>query len=65
MEESKICEWCAKESADVVTYRQITNYVEDEQNIFTLCPNCREENDQHWAEMWREYNASVFKEQAE
>ena len=47
------CQCCGCLGAE--THRQNTRYVNDEQNIVTLCPCCREENDQHWAEMWSDY----------
>jgi len=36
------------------TYRQNTHYVEDHLNIVTLCPCCKQENDEYWEERWSE-----------
>jgi hypothetical protein len=44
------CQRCRRLGAE--TYRQRTHYVDDSQNIVTLCPDCRRENDEHWDVMW-------------
>ena len=40
------------------TQRQMTAYVNDEQNWVTLCAECAAANESNWEYMWREYNAS-------
>lgn len=47
------CERCG--ACDAETYRQRTQYAEEEWNWVTLCPPCREENDACWEEMWAKY----------
>ena len=47
------CSGCDR--LDAVRYRQNTRYVEDERNFVTLCPECRQKNDQHWSDMWADY----------
>lgn len=46
------CERCGEHGAE--RYRQNTQYENDESNFTTLCPGCREENDEYWAERWSE-----------
>jgi hypothetical protein len=48
----KRCQRCRRLGAK--TYRQRTRYEDDAQNIVTLCPDCRQENDEHWDMMWLE-----------
>lgn len=43
------------ESKNATRQRQNTAYNDDERNWVTLCPECAKANDEHWAEMWREY----------
>lgn len=46
------CQRCGVFGAE--TYRQRTRYQNDEENIVTLCPRCREENDEYWNDRWSE-----------
>lgn len=32
-----------------------TQYINEEQNYNTLCPECWKACDEHWKEMWRDY----------
>lgn len=50
------CDWCGRFGA--VTYHQRTNYEREEDNLVTLCPKCREKNDDYWDEIWDGYNSS-------
>ena len=43
------------DSQDAERYKQNTNYVDEDRNWVTLCPNCRAENDEFWEEQWAEY----------
>lgn len=47
------CDCCEGEGA--TRYRQNTQYIEEERNWVTLCPECRKENDEHWADMWSDF----------
>ncbi len=49
------CDFCNKESEEVVNCRQDTNFVDDDRNFVNACPSCRIENDKYWAEKWQEY----------
>ena len=49
------CQRCHVKSADMIRYHQGTKYVDDDSNWATLCPECRTENDEYWAEMWDRY----------
>ena len=40
--------------------RQNTQYVDDERNWVFLCNECNKRNEEYWADMWREYYASVL-----
>jgi Zn finger protein HypA/HybF involved in hydrogenase expression len=46
------CQRCRRFGAE--TYRQRTRYVNDENNIVTLCPTCKIENDEYWSQRWLE-----------
>lgn len=46
------------ERADATYQRRNTNYVNDESNFVTLCPDCMEASEAYWAEMWQEYWSS-------
>ena len=50
------CQCCQRGGA--IRRRQGTAYVEDELNWVTLCDECHELNEEHWADMWQEYYAS-------
>jgi hypothetical protein len=52
------CEACGNPNGE--RYRQNTQYCNDEYNFVTLCPECRIENDEHWAYMWKEYYAGLL-----
>ncbi len=41
-------------------YHQNTQYEQEVLNWVTLCPKCREENDEHWRGMWADYWGSVL-----
>lgn len=47
-------------SYNATRYRQNTQYHNDEDNFVTMCSECRKENDEYWAEMWRDYRNSVL-----
>lgn len=47
------CVLCGVDGA--VRYRQHTYYEPEEENWTTLCPECREMNDEHWQELWDMY----------
>ena len=49
------CERC--DSRNATKHRQNTSYVDDEFNFVTLCPICKEDNDEYWQERWDEYNS--------
>ena len=40
---------------NAVRYRMNTNYLNEELNWNTLCPDCQKLCDDHWKEMWKEY----------
>jgi hypothetical protein len=44
------CDRCRRFGAE--TYHQNTRYEKREDNIVTLCPCCKQENDEYWAERW-------------
>lgn len=46
------CERCQRFGAE--TYHQQTRYVNYDENIVTLCPCCKQENDEYWADRWSE-----------
>jgi hypothetical protein len=46
------CQRCRRFGA--VTYHQRTCYTNAADNIVTLCPACKEENDEYWDERWSE-----------
>lgn len=46
------CPACGRWFNRIETYRQHTNYVDDELNFFTGCKLCSEENDLYWEAMW-------------
>lgn len=46
------CQRCRRFGAE--TYRQRTRYDNDADNIVTLCPLCKSENDEYWDERWSE-----------
>ncbi|HUT42703.1 MAG TPA: hypothetical protein VMW95_00095 [Desulfobacterales bacterium] len=52
-EQPIICERCGE--AGAIRYHQRTQYEDPEDNMVTLCSECREENDAYWDEMWAEY----------
>lgn len=56
----KTCEHCGTESGEVVRHRQNTQYVNQEMNFVTLCPECKAENDEYWEERWAEYHSSCM-----
>lgn len=41
-------------------YRQNTYYPNEDDNWRTLCPQCRQWNDEYWEERWEEYWAGVL-----
>lgn len=50
-----ICEKCQEFSHRVIVYHQRTSYENIEDNYATLCPDCKQENDEYWNDMWIEY----------
>lgn len=52
------CERC--DSIDAWCHRQNTNYCDEEANFVTLCQECKDENDEYWAEMWDELRRNIF-----
>ncbi len=52
------CDHCGRFGAD--THRQNTRYCNDEDNIVTLCPECRRANDEHWRDMWSDYHSGLL-----
>jgi hypothetical protein len=50
------CDRCRRKLA--TRNRQRTSYVDGESNWATLCPDCQEEADEYWEEMWKEYYSS-------
>lgn len=54
----KRCQRCNCRGA--VTYRQRTNYTTESENIVTLCPVCRKENDAYWDDMWLDYYSGLL-----
>jgi hypothetical protein len=46
------CDHCRRFGAE--TYHQNTRFIKKEDNIVTLCPSCKEANDEYWAERWSE-----------
>jgi hypothetical protein len=47
------CQRCGSPGA--ITYEQRTRYVDHKLNIVTLCPICKEENDDYWDERWEDF----------
>lgn len=54
-----ICPACGKIKLSIKTVRQNTAYVDDFKNYFRGCEDCREQNDEYWAEMWNDYYGMV------
>lgn len=48
------------ESKNATCQRQNTQYVDDQYNWVTLCPQCMEANDEYWADMWKVYYGGLF-----
>jgi len=55
---SKRCQHCGRFGA--LTHYQNTAYVNDENNIVTLCPRCKELNDEYWRDMWADYHSGCL-----
>ena len=55
---SERCDRCGRSGA--TRTRQNTAYDDEKANWETLCPECQEEGDAYWKEMWRDYYASVL-----
>lgn len=53
------CPCCEKWFRRVRTLRQATQYIDDDQNWFTGCKKCDEQNDEYWADMWEQYYGSI------
>jgi hypothetical protein len=45
---------------DATRQRQNTAYMDEERNWVTLCPKCMKENDEEWADMWRDYYGGLL-----
>lgn len=45
---------------DAVRYHMNTAYVNVESNFMNLCPGCQKNSDEHWEEMWKEYNSGCL-----
>ena len=54
------CEACGVVSSDVVRYQQRTMYPDPEANMATLCPACKQHNDEYWDEMWAEIHGNIL-----
>ena len=50
------CQHCGAMTATL--NRQRTAYEDEEMNWATLCPDCQQESDVYWDEMWAEYYGS-------
>jgi len=55
MNELLKCNFCGKESPDVINYHQGTAYVNDIDNYVNTCPECKIKNDEYWRDMWADY----------
>jgi hypothetical protein len=49
------CHWSRTERR-----RMDTAYVNDESNYCEVCEECFEEIQEHWAEMWADYNSQRY-----
>ena len=47
------CQDCGAWGA--IHYHQRTQYANEQDNWVTLCPTCKERNDEYWDERWDEY----------
>ena len=52
------CERCRRFGAE--TYHQNTRYVNLGENIVCLCPRCKQENDEYWADMWSDLYSNIL-----
>ena len=48
------CQQCGRLGA--LHYHQRTMYPNESDNWVTLCPHCKQKNDEYWDERWAEYN---------
>lgn len=49
------CSFCRETNDTVRVYRQRTMYVDPESNYVAACPECEQENNAYWDDMWAEY----------
>jgi hypothetical protein len=52
------CDYCGRLGA--LTYHQRTQYENPAENIVTLCPACKERNDEYWDERWADYYSDIL-----
>lgn len=52
------CPVCKEDCKVVLTHRRLTQYCPDTLNYITCCSGCKEADDEHWKEMWKEYYES-------
>jgi|694.fasta_scaffold01261_37 hypothetical protein len=52
------CDYCGRFGA--LTYHQRTQYENPAENIVTLCPACKERNDEYWDERWADYYSDIL-----
>lgn len=55
---SRRCDRCRRFGAE--TYHQRTSYVNEADNIVTLCPLCKQENDEYWNDMWTDLYSGIL-----
>lgn len=51
---------CCDTTEGLIHYHQNTAYHDEASNWVTLCPPCKEQNDEHWRSMWAEYRAGCL-----
>lgn len=45
---------------NVKSHRRITQYVDNESNYLTACPDCRLDDDDYWAMRWEDYYSGLL-----
>lgn len=54
------CPCCERFTRSLAFRRRNTAYADERSNYLLSCPDCYEEDAEHWDEMWSEYYASVL-----
>lgn len=50
-----LCPCCACLVPELISYHQQTCYQAHDSNWVILCAECKELNDEYWADLWRDY----------